>query len=340
MSSFLREFEHLKIPLQTIKDATNNFGEDKFIAEGGYGKVYRGEFLGSEGVMITGAAKRWSTSNEDGDPEFQREIMLLSDNKHENLISLLGFCYENNERILVYKYAPNKSLDFHLQDPNFTWIQRLKICLGAARGLEYLHNPRGAQRVLHFDIKSANILLDENWNAKIADFGLSKYGPATRNRSYLITQAKGTQGYADPVFLQTMIYTKESDVYSFGVVLFEVLCSRFCFDPKFNDRRRSLPILAKTSTKEEIRDNYVSFDLRQQMEEDSFDKFVTVAHQCLGKQQKQRPSMDLIVKEIETALKFQVCSTTLLFITCPISTIATKNQITLKQQLMQSNPKN
>ncbi|CAI9290913.1 unnamed protein product [Lactuca saligna] len=305
MSSFLQEFEHLIIPLQTIKDATNNFGEDKFIAEGGYGKVYRGKFLRSEGEIM-GAAKRWSLSNKEGDPEFRREIMLLSDNKHENLISLLGFCYENNERILVYEYAPNKSLDFHLQDPNFTWIQRLKVCLGAARGLEYLHNPRRGQRVLHCDIKSANILLDENWNAKIADFGLSKYGPATQNRSYLITQAKGTYGYCDPVFSETMIYTKKSDVYSFGVVLFEVLCSRMCIDFSYNDNRRSLMFLVKESSNELIRDTLLDVTLRQQMAENSFNMFVAIAQQCLETEQTQRPTMELIASKLEAALQYQL----------------------------------
>ncbi|KAL7594286.1 hypothetical protein Lser_V15G30091 [Lactuca serriola] len=303
-SSFMIEFAHLRIPLKSIHNATNNFAECNFIAEGAYGKVYKGEFSLSKGQTM-GAVKRWNPSNEDGIPEFRREIMLLSDNRHENLITLLGFCDEEKERILVYEYAPNKSLDFHLENPNFTWVQRLKICLEAARGLQYLHDPKGAQRVLHCDIKSANILLDENWNAKVSDFGLSKYGPATLTRSYLITQAKGTYGYADPAFLETMIYTKESDVYSFGVVLFEVLCSRFCIDFSCDNERRSLLVWVKKSSKDEIRDKVIDSNLRQQMEQDSFDTFLKLAFQCVEREPKRRPSMDLVVRTLESALKYQ-----------------------------------
>lgn len=298
MSSFKIEFAHLEIPLESIRSATNNFDKSNFLGEGGFGKVYKGEF---EGQTI-GAVKRCYV---DVGPEFQREIMLLSDNTHENLISLLGFCNEEKESILVYEYAANKSLDFHLEDPNLTWVQRLKICLGAARGLEYLHNPKGAQRVLHCDIKSANILLDENWNAKIADFGFSKYGPATLNRSYLVTQAKGTCGYIDPEFFETMNYTKESDVYSFGVVLFEILCSRFCIDLRCDVAHPSLLGWVKKSSKEEIRDKIVDSNLSQQMEKDSFDIFVKLAFQCVERDPKHRPSMDVIVSTLESALEYQ-----------------------------------
>ncbi|KAL7602754.1 hypothetical protein Lser_V15G19312 [Lactuca serriola] len=304
MSSFMGEYQHLKIPLERIQQATNNFGDTHFLAEGGFGKVYRGELIQSNGPTMA-AVKRLTPSNH-GDADFWREIMLLSEYKHDNIISLLGFCYQRKERILVYEYAPKKSLDNHLRDPKFTWVQRLKICLGAARGLEYLHNPReGQQRVLHRDIKSANILLDENWNAKIADFGFSKYGPANQKHSMLITEPKGTLGYCDPVFLETTFYVKESDVYSFGVVLFEVLCSRLCVDYSYDDMRRSLPAFVKNSSKEKIRDTIIDVNLLQQIEENSFDTFVTLALKCLEREQKKRPSMELIVKKIETALQYQ-----------------------------------
>ncbi|XP_023752483.1 cysteine-rich receptor-like protein kinase 34 [Lactuca sativa] len=134
-SSFMREFAHLQIPLESIICATNNFANSNFIAKGAYGKVYKGDFSSSEGPTIS-AVKRWNPLNEEGGPEFGREIMLLSENIHENLITLLGFCDEKKERILVYEYAPNKSLDFHLEDPKLTWVRRLKICLETARGLQ------------------------------------------------------------------------------------------------------------------------------------------------------------------------------------------------------------
>ncbi|XP_071700420.1 probable serine/threonine-protein kinase PBL28 [Rutidosis leptorrhynchoides] len=129
--------------------------------------------------------------------------------------------------ILVYEYASNGSLDRHLNDSDLTWIQRIHICLDVAGGLNYLHNHNGGQRrVLHRDIKSSNILLDDNWNAKVSDLGLSRIAPANQPYSFQVTHAVGTIGYIDPLYLTTGVLTKESDVYSFGVLLLEVLCGR------------------------------------------------------------------------------------------------------------------
>ncbi|KAL7600338.1 hypothetical protein Lser_V15G22734 [Lactuca serriola] len=306
----MEEFKHLRVPLDFIKHATNNFGASNFIAEGGFGKVYKGEFKAEffqSGGPITGAVKLLDRSKDQADVSFWREIMLLSSYSHKNLISLLGFCDESDQRIIVYEYASNKSLDFHIFGPDLTWIQRLKICVGAACGLQYLHDPRGTQqRVLHRDIKSANILLDENWNAKIADFGLSKYGPANQQHTFLFSDAKGTLGYCDPMYIETMLLTKESDVYSFGVVLFEVLCSRPCVDYRFNDQRRSLTILAKKCYLEQTLHTIIDVNIRQQIEQNSLDTFVRLAYQCLEKERTRRPSMDLVVSKLKTALKYQV----------------------------------
>ncbi|GJW15624.1 zinc finger MYM-type protein 1-like protein [Tanacetum coccineum] len=136
-----------------------------------------------------------------------------------------------DEMILVYEYASRGSLYGHLKDINLTWTQQLKICLDAAKGLSYLHDPRDTyQRLIHCDIKSANILLDDNFNAKVADFRISKIGLANQQNSILVTRASGTHGYCDPVFMETYTLTKESDVYSFRVVLFEVLCGKLCIE--------------------------------------------------------------------------------------------------------------
>nr|XP_043627866.1 probable receptor-like protein kinase At5g59700 [Erigeron canadensis] len=177
------------------------------------------------------AIKRLNRQFGQGDPEFLKGIMLLSRYTHQNLISLLGYCDEEDEKVLIYELASKGSLDKHLSDPGLTSAQRIKICLGVAKGLSYLHDPQGThQRVLHCDIKSANILLDDSLTAKLADFGLSKIGPANQQNSVLLTNALGTAGYCDPLFMTTYTLTKESDVYSFGVVLFEVLCRRLCYE--------------------------------------------------------------------------------------------------------------
>ncbi|PWA97581.1 protein kinase-like domain, Phloem protein 2-like protein [Artemisia annua] len=230
MDSFTNEFKHLVIKLEDIKSATNNFDEKKVIGGGGFGKVYKGEVSHYKGRSMV-AFKRLDHKFGQGDPEFWKEIMMLSRYTHENLISLLGYCNEGGEMILVYEHASNGSLDFHLSSTTLTWTQRIKICLDAARGLSYLHDDKGTQqRVLHRDIKSPNILLDENWNAKVSDMGLSKLGPANQQHTALMTTAVGTPGCCDPLYMELgYLITKESDVYSFGVVLLEVLFGKLCY---------------------------------------------------------------------------------------------------------------
>ncbi|KAJ9559458.1 hypothetical protein OSB04_014072 [Centaurea solstitialis] len=302
--SSIKEFDHLKIPLQDIISTTNNFGDNSLIGRGGFGKVYRGELLMSEG-LTTVAIKRLDSALGQGAPEFWKEIMMLSRYKHENLVSLLGFCDESGEKILVYEYLPNKSLDLYLSRSDLSWIQRLRICIGAARGLQYLHDPDGTQqRVLHRDIKSSNILLDENWKAKISDFGLSKFGPANQQFTFLVSNAVGTIGYCDPLYVQTGFLTKESDVYSFGVVLFEVLCGRLCVQ-NYEDIRRFLVGLAQERYEEKNLDTIIDASLKEQISPKCLEIFSKVAYQCLRMDRIERPSAIEIVKELETALQCQ-----------------------------------
>ncbi|KAL8227519.1 hypothetical protein R6Q57_015103 [Mikania cordata] len=163
----VKQFEHLKVQLEAIQSATNNFADESCIGKGGFGKVYKGKIVGIDGNAMV-AVKRLDRRLGQGDSEFWKEIMMLSLYKHTNIVSLLGFC---GEKILVYEYLPNKSLDLYLNNDKLTWIGRLKICIGAARGLAYLHSAIGTQqRVLHRDIKSSNILLDDDMNAKISDW--------------------------------------------------------------------------------------------------------------------------------------------------------------------------
>lgn len=301
----IKEFKHLQIQLEAIKLATNNFGDGNYISRGGFGKVYKGElFYCGQKVIV--AVKRLDRALGQGPPEFWKEIMLLSHYKHKNLVSLLGFCNEDGENILVYEYVANKSLDMYLSCPDLSWSQRLNICIGSARGLEYLHNPgKTMQRVLHRDIKSSNILLDENWNAKISDFGLSKFGPANQEHTFLVSNAVGTLGYCDPLYIDLGYLTKESDIYSFGVVLFEVLCGRLCL-LNYNDSRRFLSRLAQTCYEENKIDTIVHDCLKGQISRKSLDKFSAIAYQCLRRDRKERPSGVEIIKQLELALQYQV----------------------------------
>ncbi|CAI9284858.1 unnamed protein product [Lactuca saligna] len=302
--SDLNQFEHLKIQLKTIESATNNFSKDHCIGEGGFGKVYKGELLLSKGYT-TGAIKRLDRTFGQGDSEFWKEVMTLSVYRHQNIVSLLGYCDEKGEKILVYEYACNKSLDSHLNNNNLKWVQRLKICIGAACGLAYLHNPAGTQqRVLHRDIKSSNILLDENWNASIADLGLSKLGPANQQYTFLVSNnTVGTIGYCDPVYIESGILTKESDVYSFGVVLFEVLCGRLCIIN--NDRRPHFVELVQKSYEEKNLNEIIWDKIKEEIHPKSLDEFSAIAYQCLNGERKKRPSMNKIVRKLKTALEHQ-----------------------------------
>ncbi|KAL7600339.1 hypothetical protein Lser_V15G22735 [Lactuca serriola] len=298
-----KQFQHLKIPLEVILLETNNFGEDHRIGEGGFGKVYKAKLLLSNG-HTTVALKRLDRIRGQGDTEFWKEVMTLSLYKHENIVSLLGYCDESGEKILAYEYASNGSLDSNLNNNNLTWSQRLKICIGAARGLTHLHSDVGTQeRVWHRDVKSSNILLDEKWNAKITDFGLSKFGPANRHYSHLYSNPVGTLGYCDPLYAETGLLTKESDVYSFGVVLFEVLCGRVCM-PNIHERQ-SLLTLVRESYKQKKLNEIVYGNIKHEINRSSLKAFISIAYPCLSLEREERPLMDMIVRTLNTALSYQ-----------------------------------
>ncbi|KAJ0677701.1 putative protein kinase RLK-Pelle-CrRLK1L-1 family [Helianthus annuus] len=199
--------------------------EDNLIGEGGFGPVYKGISKKHGRIAIKRLVHRQKLGQ--GDHEFKTEIALLSKYKHKNIVSLLGFCDEEGEKILVYKFESNGSLDRHLNNKDLTWIQRLEICLDVACGLQYLHDNVGSHHgIFHRDVKSSNILLDEHWKAKISDFGLSRARPANMQDSFLFSNPCGTPGYIDPDYCMKGYLTPKTDVYSFGVVLWEVQCGR------------------------------------------------------------------------------------------------------------------
>ncbi|KAL8259544.1 hypothetical protein R6Q59_027497 [Mikania micrantha] len=305
--SLTKEFDYLKIPFNDIKLATKNFGTSNYISRGGFGKVYKGELVHC-GRHVMVAVKRfdpkYARKTGQGTLEFWQEIFVLSRYKHENLVTLLGFCDEAGENILVYEYLPNKSLDVHLSSPNLSWIDRLNICIGAARGLEHLQTSRG-ERVLHRDIKSSNILLDANWNAKISDFGLSNTVPTNKKFPFYISHEAGTFGYRDPHHGGTGFITKEVDVYSFGVVLFEVLCGRLCAE-NYKDGYPLLSEMAQRCYEEKIIRTIALDCLQHQISPKSLAKFAQIAYECLHTDHNKRPSVSEIVRKLKVALACQV----------------------------------
>ncbi|KAM7473779.1 hypothetical protein LguiB_021022 [Lonicera macranthoides] len=294
--------------------ATNNFDDALIIGQGGFGKVYKGVI---DDGTVTVAIKRLSPTSKQGAPQFWTEVELLSKFRHSHLVSLIGYCNNRNEMILVYEYMARGTLADHLYKlgPNgnnsltLSWVQRVKICIGAARGLDYLHTGTGIHdRVIHRDLKSSNILLDDSGAAKVSDFGLSKIGPANQSASsssHVSTNVKGTFGYVDPEYLMTHRLTRKSDVYSFGVVLLEVLSGRRAVDLKRCEEQWGLAGWAKECIKKGELDQIIDPNLRSQILPSSLSTFVKIADQCLHYRSKKRPTMAEVVASLESALALQ-----------------------------------
>ncbi|KAL7206127.1 hypothetical protein ACSBR2_018938 [Camellia fascicularis] len=202
-----RKFSYNELAL-----ATNNFAEEEKLGEGGFGGVYKG-------------------SRSKGQKEYASEVKIISQLRHRNLVRLTGWCHEKNELLLVYELMPNGSLDSHLFEAKslLTWEVRYKIAQGLASALFYLHE-EWEQCVVHRDIKSSNVMLDSNFNAKLGDFGLARL--VDHEQGFQTTVVAGTMGYLAPECLVTFKASKESDVYSFGVVALEIACGRRPIEPQ------------------------------------------------------------------------------------------------------------
>ncbi|XP_028788519.1 putative receptor-like protein kinase At4g00960 [Neltuma alba] len=216
--------EPLQFSLATIEAATNKFSQENCLGQGGFGQVYKG--ILSHGQEI--AVKRLSKGSGQGAAEFKNEVLLIARLQHRNLVTLLGFCIEDQEKILIYEYVPNKSLDYFLfgsqENRRLTWEERYEIIRGVARGILYLHE-YSRLKIIHRDLKPSNILLDNEMNPKISDFGLARMVAINENEGNT-RRIVGTYGYMPPEYAMFGLYSEKSDVFSFGVIVLEIISGK------------------------------------------------------------------------------------------------------------------
>ncbi|XP_078428744.1 receptor-like cytoplasmic kinase 176 [Wolffia australiana] len=294
-----------------LRSATRNFRPDSVLGEGGFGSVFKGwidehTFAPAKpGTGIVIAVKRLNLDGLQGHREWLAKVNYLGQLYHPHLVKLLGYCLEDEHRLLVYEFMTRGSLENHLFRRGsyfqpLSWKLRVKVALGAARGLAFLHSAE--TKVIYRDFKTSNILLDSDYNAKLSDFGLAKDGP-TGDKSHVSTRVMGTHGYAAPEYLATGHLTAKSDVYSFGVVLLEMLSGRRAIDknrpvgeqnlvewarPFFANKRRIFRILDPR--------------LEGQYSMAGAQKAAALAVQCLSSEPRVRPTMDQVVVALEQIL--------------------------------------
>uniref|UniRef100_A0A0R0IXG3 Protein kinase domain-containing protein n=1 Tax=Glycine max TaxID=3847 RepID=A0A0R0IXG3_SOYBN len=289
-----------------MRDAMNNFDEVFVVGMGGFGNVYKGHI---DNCSTTVAIKRLKPGSRQGIREFKNEIEMLSQLRHPNVVSLIGYCYESNEMIVVYEFMDRGNLHDHIYDTDnlsLSWKHRLQVCIGVARGLHYLHTGE-KQVIIHRDVKSANILLDEKWEVEVSDFGLSRIGGPTgiSMMTSVNTEVKGSIGYLDPEYYKRNILTEKSDVYSFGVMLLEVLSGRHPLLRWEEKQRMSLVNWAKHCYENGTLSEIVDSELKGQIAPQCLDKFGEVALSCLLEDGTHRPSMNDVVGGLEFVLQFR-----------------------------------
>ncbi|KAK8679105.1 hypothetical protein V6N13_144573 [Hibiscus sabdariffa] len=291
-----------------LKMATKNFRPDSVLGEGGFGSVFKGWIdensltAAKPGTGTIIAVKRLNPEGFQGHREWLAELNYLGQLHHPHLVKLIGYCLEDEHRLLVYEFMPRGSLENHLFRRGsyfqpLSWSLRMKVALGAAKGLAFLHNAE--TKVIYRDFKTSNILLDSNYNAKLSDFGLAKDGP-TGDKSHVSTRVMGTYGYAAPEYLATGHLTARSDVYSFGVVLLEMLSGRRAVDKNRPSGEHNLvewarPYLANKRKIYRVLDNR----LEGQYSMEAALKAATLALRCLSAEAKFRPRMNEVVTVLE-----------------------------------------
>lgn len=296
-----------KLSLDDLKEKTDDFGSSALIGEGSYGRVYHATL--DDGRQA--AVKKLDASENEPNDEFLKQVSLASKLKHENLVEMLGYCVEGNYRILAYEFATMGSLHDVLHGrkgvqgaqpgPVLDWMQRVKIAIEAAKGIEYLHE-KVQPSIIHRDIRSSNVLLFEDFKAKIADFNLLNQAPDMAARLHS-TRVLGTFGYHAPEYAMTGQLTQKSDVYSFGVVLLELLTGRKPVDHTMPRGQQSLVTWATPRLSEDKVKQCVDPRLKGEYPPKGVAKLAAVAALCVQYEAEFRPNMSIVVKALSPLLQ-------------------------------------
>lgn len=293
-----------------LATATNNFRLESMIGRGGFGSVYKGMLETTPGQLKNVAVKMLDTTGHQGDKEFLVEVLMLSLLRHEHLVTLFGYCAEGDQRLLVYEYMPFGSVEDHIhgygsEEEVLDLSTRMQIALGSAKGLAYLHNV-AQPPVIYRDLKTANILLDHGYKAKLSDFGLAKFGPSG-DMSHVSTRVMGTHGYCAPEYASTGKLTMKSDIYSFGVVMLELITGRkpigdACMGAKRLLVNWALPLFRDQEIRK-IADPMLSIQGHHYLEE-AVERALVLAYMCLREDANARPTVKEVVEALDNIVKF------------------------------------
>ncbi|XP_020583052.1 probable serine/threonine-protein kinase PBL3 [Phalaenopsis equestris] len=292
--------------LNELKAATKNFRSDSYLGEGGFGIVFKGwidenSFAPTKpGVGIVVAIKKLKRESFQGHKEWLAEVTYLGQLRHKNLVKLIGYCSESDNKLLVYEYMQRGSLENHLFKrgaQQISWVMRVNIAIDVAHGLSFLHGLE--TQVIYRDLKASNILLDSDFNAKLADFGLARNGP-TGDKTHVSTRVVGTRGYAAPEYVATGHLSVKSDVYSFGVVLLELLSGRRALDDERGSAEDTLVEWAKPFLDDKRRMlRIMDTRLEGRYSKKGAQTIAALALQCLDDDPRNRPNMNEVLPALE-----------------------------------------
>uniref|UniRef100_A0ACD5Y6I8 Uncharacterized protein n=1 Tax=Avena sativa TaxID=4498 RepID=A0ACD5Y6I8_AVESA len=285
---------------QELQEATGDFDERHVLGKGGNGTVYRGTLRDGTAVAI----KRCRVAGEDErqQREFGRETLILSQINHKNIVKLYGCCLEVEVPMLVYQFIPNGTLYQLIHGAVVPFAARMRIAHETAEALAYLHS-MASPPIIHGDVKSPNILLDEGYGAKVSDFGASSLAPAPADEAHLVTFVQGTCGYLDPEYMQTCRLTEKSDVYSFGVVLLELLTSRKALNLAAPDDEKSLAASFLSAARESRLDGLLDERIKSEVRAEALERVAKLAKMCLEMSGERRPCMREVAEELDRIRK-------------------------------------